>query len=86
MRNLQVLVNALANSNEQIVQFSNHVALGVAGAGRQDRRTSTRRSRRTRTRPLGDVKGFLNQEQLGADHPRSVSSPTSPRLLTPRTQ
>ena len=26
VRNLQVLVNALANSNEQIVQFSNHVA------------------------------------------------------------
>src|SRR5204862_2391328 len=26
IRNLQVLVNALANGNEQIVQFSNHVA------------------------------------------------------------
>ena len=26
IRNLQVLVNALSNSNEQIVQFSNHVA------------------------------------------------------------
>ena len=26
VRNLQVLVNALSNSNEQIVQFSNHVA------------------------------------------------------------
>ena len=26
LRNLQVLINALSNSNEQIVQFSNHVA------------------------------------------------------------
>ena len=59
MRNLQVLVNALSNSNEQIVQFSNHVAsvsqvLADSSQGsRQDARHAESGARR---RP-----GFLNE-------------------------
>ena len=59
VRNLQVLVNALSNSNEQIVQFSNHVASVsqvLADSSKRPRPTLG-----TLNQALGDVKGFLNQ-------------------------
>ncbi|KUI04236.1 mammalian cell entry protein [Mycolicibacterium acapulense] len=59
IRNLQVLVNALSNSNEQIVQFSNHVAsvsqvLADSSAGLDN-------TLATLNQALGDVRGFLNE-------------------------
>ncbi|BBY26061.1 MCE family protein [Mycolicibacterium sediminis] len=59
VRNLQVLVNALANSNEQIVQFSNHVASvsQVLADSSQDLDVTLG----TLNTALSDVKGFLNQ-------------------------
>ncbi|WP_101951783.1 MCE family protein [Mycobacterium sp. 3519A] len=59
IRNLQVLVNALSNSNEQIVQFSGHVAsvsqvLADSSAGLDQ-------TLATLNQALSDVKGFLNQ-------------------------
>lgn len=59
VRNLQVLVNALANSNEQIVQFSNHVASVsqvLADSGKDLDQTLG-----TLNQALVDVKGFLDQ-------------------------
>jgi phospholipid/cholesterol/gamma-HCH transport system substrate-binding protein len=59
VRNLQVLVNALANSNEQIVQFSNHVASvsQVLADSSKDLDVTLG----TLNQALGDVKGFLNK-------------------------
>ena len=59
IRNLQVLVNALANSNEQIVQFSNHVASvsQVLADSSKDLDVTLG----TLNTALTDVKGFLNQ-------------------------
>jgi phospholipid/cholesterol/gamma-HCH transport system substrate-binding protein len=58
IRNLQVLVNALANSNEQIVQFTSHVAsvsqvLADSSAGLDNTLS-------TLNQALADVRGFLN--------------------------
>jgi phospholipid/cholesterol/gamma-HCH transport system substrate-binding protein len=59
VRNLQVLVNALANSNEQIVQFSNHVASvsQVLADSSKDLDVTLG----ALNQALSDVKGFLNQ-------------------------
>ncbi|MGV9802040.1 MCE family protein [Mycobacterium sp. NPDC003449] len=59
IKNLQVLVNALSNSNEQIVQFTNHVAsvsqvLAESSAGLND-------TLDTLNQALNDVKGFLGE-------------------------
>jgi phospholipid/cholesterol/gamma-HCH transport system substrate-binding protein len=69
VRNLQVLVNALSNSNEQIVQFSNHVASvsQVLADSSKDLDTTLG----ALNQALSDVKGFLNDnnaaliEQIG---------------------
>ncbi|CAN5820083.1 MCE family protein [soil metagenome] len=59
IRNLQVLVDALSQSNEQIVQFSDHVAsvsqvLADSSAGLDD-------TLGTLNQALSDVRGFLNE-------------------------
>ena len=59
IRNLQVLVNALSNSNEQIVQFSSHVA--SVSQVLADSSTDLDQTLGTLNQALGDVKGFLNQ-------------------------
>lgn len=59
IRNLQVLVNALSNSNEQIVQFSNHVA--SVSQVLADASTDLDATLSTLNQALGDVKGFLNE-------------------------
>ncbi len=59
VRNLQVLVDALSNSNEQIVQFSNHVASvsQVLADSSKDLDVTLG----TLNQALSDVKGFLNK-------------------------
>lgn len=59
VRNLQVLVDALSNSNEQIVQFTNHVASvsQVLAASTQDL-DATLGALNT---ALGDVRGLLSE-------------------------
>ncbi|BBY45571.1 MCE family protein [Mycolicibacterium celeriflavum] len=59
IRNLQVLVDALSNSNEQIVQFSNHVASvsQVLADSTADLDTTLG----TLNQALADVRGFLNE-------------------------
>jgi phospholipid/cholesterol/gamma-HCH transport system substrate-binding protein len=59
VRNLQVLVNALANSNEQIVQFSNHVA--SVSQVLADSSKDLDQTLGTLNQALSDVKGFLNE-------------------------
>ena len=59
VRNLQVLVNALANSNEQIVQFSNHVA--SVSQVLADSSKDLDQTLGTLNQALADVKGFLDQ-------------------------
>jgi phospholipid/cholesterol/gamma-HCH transport system substrate-binding protein len=59
LKNLQVLVNALSNSNEQIVQFTNHVA--SVSQVLADSSTDLDNTLGTLNQALGDVKGFLNQ-------------------------
>jgi phospholipid/cholesterol/gamma-HCH transport system substrate-binding protein len=59
LRNLQVLVNALANSNEQIVQFTGHVA--SVSQVLADSSTDLDNTLATLTQALGDVRGFLNE-------------------------
>lgn len=58
IRNLQVLVNALSNSNEQIVQFTSHVASvsQVLAASSADLDTTLG----ALNQALGDVKGLLH--------------------------
>jgi phospholipid/cholesterol/gamma-HCH transport system substrate-binding protein len=58
IRNLQVLVNALSNSNEQIVQFSNHVA--SVSQVLADSSTDLDNTLGTLNQALIDVRGFLN--------------------------
>src|ERR1700758_5360125 len=58
IRNLQVLINALSNSNEQIVQFSNHVA--SVSQVLADSSTDLDNTLSTLNQALSDVKGFLN--------------------------
>jgi len=58
IRNLQVLVNALSNSNEQIVQFTNHVA--SVSQVLADSATDLDNTLGTLNQALGDVRGFLN--------------------------
>jgi phospholipid/cholesterol/gamma-HCH transport system substrate-binding protein len=64
IRNLQVLVNALSNSNEQIVQFSNHVA--SVSQVLADSSTNLDNTLGALNQALGDVRGFLsdNNEAL----------------------
>lgn len=59
IRNLQVLVNALSDSNEQIVQFTNHVASvsQVLAASTQDLDATLG----ALNQALGDVKGLLGE-------------------------
>ena len=59
IRNLQVLVNALSNSNEQIVQFSNHVA--SVSQVLADSSADLDNTLGTLNQALGDVRGFLNE-------------------------
>lgn len=59
VRNLQVLVNALSNSNEQIVQFSNHVA--SVSQVLADSSVGLDHTLGTLNQALADVKGFLNE-------------------------
>jgi phospholipid/cholesterol/gamma-HCH transport system substrate-binding protein len=59
VRNLQVLVNALSNSNEQIVQFSNHVA--SVSQVLADSSKDLDQTLGALNQALSDVKGFLNQ-------------------------
>jgi phospholipid/cholesterol/gamma-HCH transport system substrate-binding protein len=59
LKNLQVLVDALSNSNEQIVQFTSHVA--SVSQVLADSSTDLDTTLGTLNQALGDVKGFLNQ-------------------------
>jgi phospholipid/cholesterol/gamma-HCH transport system substrate-binding protein len=59
IRNLQILVNALSNSNEQIVQFSNHVA--SVSQVLADSSANLDATLGTLNQALTDVRGFLNE-------------------------
>lgn len=59
IRNLQVLVDALSNSNEQIVQFSNHVA--SVSQVLADSSADLDGTLGTLNQALADVRGFLNE-------------------------
>ena len=59
IRNLQVLVDALSNSNEQIVQFTNHVA--SVSQVLADSSTDLDNTLGLLNQALGDVRGFLNE-------------------------
>lgn len=59
VKNLQVLVNALSNSNEQIVQFTNHVA--SVSQVLADSSNGLDQTLATLNQALGDVRGFLNE-------------------------
>src|SRR6185369_1959825 len=59
VRNLQVLVNALSNSNEQIVQFANHVA--SVSQVLSDSSADLDATLGTLNQALGDVRGFLDE-------------------------
>lgn len=59
VRNLQVLVDALSNSNEQIVQFTNHVA--SVSQVLADSSADLDNTLGTLNQALSDVKGFLNE-------------------------
>ncbi|MDG4665450.1 virulence factor Mce family protein [Mycobacterium sp. 236(2023)] len=59
IRNLQVLVDALSNSNEQIVQFTNHVA--SVSQVLADSTVDLDNTLGTLNQALGDVRGFLNE-------------------------
>ncbi len=58
IRNLQVLVDALSNSNEQIVQFTDHVA--SVSQVLADSATDLDNTLGTLNQALGDVRGLLN--------------------------
>lgn len=81
IRNLQVLVDALSNSNEQIVQFSNHVA--SVSQVLADSSADLDNTLDTLNQALADVRGFLN-ESNGAliDQVTKLTDLTS--LLTER--
>ncbi|MDY6996006.1 MAG: MCE family protein, partial [Actinomycetota bacterium] len=59
IRNLQVLVDALSNSNEQIVQFTDHVA--SVSQVLADSSTDLDNTLGTLTQALTDVRGFLDE-------------------------
>lgn len=59
VRNLQVLVDALSNSNEQIVQFTNHVA--SVSQVLADSASGLDSTLDTLNQALSDVRGFLNE-------------------------
>ena len=59
LRNLQVLINALSNSNEQIVQFSNHVA--SVSQVLADSSSDLDNTLGALNQALGDVRGFLSE-------------------------
>ena len=59
VKNLQILVNALANSNEQIVQFSGHLA--AVSQVLADSSSNLDYTLGTLNQALSDVRGFLNQ-------------------------
>lgn len=59
IKNLQILVNALSSSNEQIVQFSNHVA--SVSQVLADSATNLDGTLGTLNQALSDVRGFLNE-------------------------
>ena len=59
IRNLQILVDALSNSNEQIVQFSNHVA--SVSQVLADATTDLDVTLGTLNQALTDVRGFLGE-------------------------
>ncbi len=59
VRNLQVLVNALSNSNQQIVQFTNHVA--SVSQVLADSSTDLDNTLGTLNQALSDVKGLLGE-------------------------
>ena len=67
VRNLQVLVNALSNSNEQIVQFSNHVA--SVSQVLADSSTDLDNTLGTLNQALVRRPGLPEREQRGADRP-----------------
>ena len=60
-----MLVNALSNSNEQIVQFSSHVA--SVSQVLADSSADLDNTLGTLNQALSDVTGFLEREQRGAD-------------------
>lgn len=59
VKNLQVLVDALSNSNEQIVQFTNHVA--SVSQVLADSSSGLDQTLGTLNQALSDVRGFLNE-------------------------
>ncbi len=59
VRNLQILVEALSSSNEQIVQFSNHVA--SVSQVLADSAVGLDTTLGTLNQALSDVRGFLNE-------------------------
>ncbi|OMB93117.1 mammalian cell entry protein [Mycobacterium sp. NS-7484] len=59
VKNLQILVDALSNSNEQIVQFTNHVA--SVSQVLADSSSGLDQTLSTLNQALGDVRGFLNE-------------------------
>lgn len=59
IRNLQVLVDALSNSNEQIVQFTNHVA--SVSQVLADSSSGLDSTLATLNQALSDVRGFLDE-------------------------
>lgn len=59
IRNLQVLIDALSNSNEQIVQFTNHVA--SVSQVLADSSTDLDNTLGTLNQALSDVSGFLGE-------------------------
>ncbi|MGE2688309.1 virulence factor Mce family protein [Mycolicibacterium pulveris] len=83
IRNLQVLVDALSNSNEQIVQFSNHVA--SVSQVLADSSADLDNTLGTLNQALGDVRGFLNDSnQALIDQVTKLTDFTS--LLTERSE
>jgi phospholipid/cholesterol/gamma-HCH transport system substrate-binding protein len=83
IRNLQVLVNALSNSNEQIVQFSNHVA--SVSQVLADSSADLDYTLGTLNQALGDVRGFLNENnQPLIDQVNKLTDFTS--ILTERSE
>jgi phospholipid/cholesterol/gamma-HCH transport system substrate-binding protein len=83
IRNLQVLVNALSNSNEQIVQFSNHVA--SVSQVLADSSADLDYTLGTLNQALSDVRGFLNDtNQALIDQVNKLTEFTS--ILTERSE
>lgn len=69
VKNLQILTNALANSNEQIVQFAGH--LSSVSQVLADSSTDLDNTLGTLNQALGDIRGFL-----GANNETLISSVT----------